>query len=180
MYRIDSPVFVRFPINDSSTLSVSLSSLSLFSLFSSARVQRVFSSTDSASSSCPSSSFTDTLGGVLSYTSLALNFVPRTDGKFLTKQAGSLIAEGKYAKIPLIAGNQYDEGSVLALGSLNISTTDELDGYLKNNFFPNTTVLQRKTILGLYPQDPTKGSPFDTGFLNILTPQNKRINAIIG
>lgn len=59
-------------------------------------------------------------------------------------------------------GNQYDEGTLFALGTLNISTTADIDSYLSQNVFPNTTNLQRSTILSLYPDDPTQGSPFDS------------------
>jgi acetylcholinesterase len=34
-------------------------------------------------------------------------------------------------------------------------------------------------VLVLYPQDPTQGSPFDTGTQNVLTPEFKRIAAFI-
>lgn len=48
------------------------------------------------------------------------------------------------------------------------------------NYFPNATQDQLTTILQNYPQDPTQGSPFGTGYFNIITPQNKRISALIG
>ena len=35
-------------------------------------------------------------------------------------------------------------------------------------------------LLQLYPQDPTLGSPYDTGTQNELTPEFKRIAALIG
>ena len=35
-------------------------------------------------------------------------------------------------------------------------------------------------LLVLYPQDPTQGSPFDTGTQNALTPEFKRIAALLG
>ena len=35
-------------------------------------------------------------------------------------------------------------------------------------------------MLSLYPQDPTQGSPFDTGTENQLTPEFKRIAALLG
>ena len=35
-------------------------------------------------------------------------------------------------------------------------------------------------MLTLYPQDPTQGSPFDTGTQNELTPQFKRIASLLG
>ena len=35
-------------------------------------------------------------------------------------------------------------------------------------------------LFALYPQDPTQGSPFDTGMANAITPQFKRIAAFEG
>lgn len=49
---------------------------------------------------------TDALGNILSYDSVSLPFLPRTDGKFLTAQAPALLAAGKYPRIPIISGNQ--------------------------------------------------------------------------
>ena len=34
--------------------------------------------------------------------------------------------------------------------------------------------------MGLYPQDATAGSPYDTGILNTITPQFKRISSFVG
>ncbi|KAL8290049.1 hypothetical protein RQP46_002988 [Phenoliferia psychrophenolica] len=112
-------------------------------------------------------------GSALSYTSLTMQFVPRTDGVFLTKLAQELVEAGSYAKdVAIISGDQYDE--------VNLTTTADVDDWLKHVIFPHATDEMRAEILDLYPEDPTQGSPFDTGFLNMLTPQNKRINAIVG
>lgn len=35
-------------------------------------------------------------------------------------------------------------------------------------------------LLQQYPQDPAQGSPFDTGTLNVLTPEFKTMAAILG
>lgn len=51
----------------------------------------------------------DTLGGILSYRSVSLPFLPRADGVFLAGQAQQLTTQGLYAKIPIISGDQRDE-----------------------------------------------------------------------
>ncbi len=46
--------------------------------------------------------------------------------------------------------------------------------------FPNITDAEYETIAEAYPSDPTQGSPFDTGTMNALTPEFKRIAAFNG
>lgn len=45
---------------------------------------------------------------------------------------------------------------------------------------PNASTTTITQLMTYYPSDPTQGSPFDTGYLNALTPQFKRIAAIQG
>jgi acetylcholinesterase len=80
----------------------------------------------------------------------------------------------------MILGDLDDEGTLFVLGTNNITTRSDLDGYLSAFIFPHTTAQQRKGILDLYPVDPIQGSPFGTGLANMVTPQNKRIAALLG
>jgi acetylcholinesterase len=48
--------------------------------------------------------------GLLGYNSVALSYVPRPDGVVLTASPDVLIGAGKYAKVPVIIGDQEDEG----------------------------------------------------------------------
>jgi len=45
---------------------------------------------------------------------------------------------------------------------------------------PSATQYDLSRLLELYPSNVTKGSPFDTGTNNSLTPQFKRLSAIEG
>ena len=45
---------------------------------------------------------------------------------------------------------------------------------------PSVTPYDLDRLLELYPSNVTQGSPFDTGTNNSLTPQFKRLSAIIG
>ncbi|KAL8287344.1 hypothetical protein RQP46_003796 [Phenoliferia psychrophenolica] len=53
----------------------------------------------------------------------------------------NLAAEGKYARVPVINGDQYD---------VNMTTTAHVDSWLKTVLFPNSTAAQRARILELY------------------------------
>lgn len=60
-------------------------------------------------------------------------------------------------QVPIISGNTYDEGSILALGTLNITTERQLDAWLRDVWFPRTTAKQRATIRTFYSANVTKG-----------------------
>lgn len=59
-------------------------------------------------------------------------------------------------------------------------TDAEVINYIKTVFFPGVTDAQLSQLAMLYPSDITQGSPFDTGILNALTPQFKRIASFQG
>ena len=118
--------------------------------------------------------------GLFSYSSLDLSYLPRPDGTVLSESPDLLVQQGKYAKIPFIIGDQEDEGTIFALLQGNISTTQQLHNYLRTYFFPEASEDSLNALLMAYPDDPTQGSPFGTGILNILYPQYKRLAAIFG
>ncbi|ODQ82039.1 hypothetical protein BABINDRAFT_114641 [Babjeviella inositovora NRRL Y-12698] len=117
--------------------------------------------------------------GIFSYESLQLSYMPRPDGGFIPYQQMQMVADGKYARVPYIIGDQNDEGTLFALTNLNITTDAEVSAYI-DNVFPNLSSSQLAEILTLYPQDVTQGSPFNTGLLNALTPENKRLASFLG
>lgn len=116
---------------------------------------------------------------LLSYNALALSYLPRPDGTFLTASPEVLTAAGKYARVPYILGDQEDEGTLFGLFTSNISTTEQLSTYLKELYFtsPNANV---EALVALYPEDPSVGSPFFTGTDYNFYPQFKRIAALLG
>ncbi|CZT03141.1 probable triacylglycerol lipase V precursor [Rhynchosporium agropyri] len=118
--------------------------------------------------------------GLLSYSSVALSYLPRPDGKVLTDSPDILIGKGLYAPVPFIIGDQEDEGTIFALFQSNISTTAQIATYLSDYFFPDASKAQLDGLLATYPEDWSAGSPFGTLFLNALYPQYKRLAAILG
>jgi carboxylesterase type B len=118
--------------------------------------------------------------GILSYSSVALSYLPRPDGVVLTASPEVLVESGKYAAVPFIIGDQEDEGTLFALFTPNISTTAELVTYLSSYFFHDATTVQIEALVATYPDDITDGSPFNTFLLNEWYPQFKRLAAILG
>jgi len=115
-----------------------------------------------------------------SFQALALAWMPHVDGKFITDEPQKLVLEGRVADIPFVSGDCDDEGTLFSLSTANITTEPELRDYLAKYYFPTASSSEIETLLEVYPEDVTLGSPFDTGTQNAITPQFKRIAAILG
>ncbi|KAH8660255.1 Alpha/Beta hydrolase protein [Xylariales sp. PMI_506] len=114
------------------------------------------------------------------YQSIALRFLPRPDGKVITKSPEQLIQEGKFAKVPVIIGDEEDEGTLWSLMQANITTTGEVADYLNQYFFTHATQQEMDDYVATYQTITDDGSPFRTGLLNNWYPQYKRLAAILG
>ncbi|KAG5643870.1 hypothetical protein DXG03_009500 [Asterophora parasitica] len=106
------------------------------------------------------------------------------DGDIIPGSPSVLTAQGKIAKIPFIAGNVKDEGTVFVKPQ-TIETDDDLLTFLEKDylnrgasFFQNTTSIALLKLL--YPNIPALGSPFDTGNTTFFGAQFKRAAAIYG
>ncbi|KAK3904334.1 Alpha/Beta hydrolase protein [Staphylotrichum tortipilum] len=115
-----------------------------------------------------------------SYSSLALSYLPRPDGKVLTKSPDVLVKEGKYAAVPMIIGDQEDEGTFFALFQPNITSSAKIVTYLGDLFFHSATKSQLEAILNMYSPWVWDGSPFRSGLLNEIYPGFKRLAAVLG
>jgi len=118
--------------------------------------------------------------GFISYSSIALSYVPRPDGSALTASPDILIDTGKYAKVPFIVGDQEDEGTIFSIFQSNITTTAEVETYLSKYLFHDATPAQITELVATYPDDPSAGSPFRTGDSWNWYPQFKRLAALLG
>jgi carboxylesterase type B len=103
--------------------------------------------------------------GVLSYTSLALSYLPRPDGTVLTASPEVLIAEGKYAAVPMIIGDQENEGTLFALFQSNLTDTTDIVDYLMDVFFPDATEAQMQELVATYSGEALDTSALDSFFL---------------
>ncbi|KAJ2982084.1 hypothetical protein NUW58_g6522 [Xylaria curta] len=114
----------------------------------------------------------------LSYNSLAFSYAPRPDGRILTACPAVLAKTGKYAAVPMIIGNQENEGTVFALFQSNITTESALVSYLNDVFFHNATRDEIAGLVATYPNNPD--SPAGIGASNDTYPEFKRLAAILG
>ncbi|KAH6918005.1 carotenoid ester lipase [Coprinopsis sp. MPI-PUGE-AT-0042] len=122
----------------------------------------------------------DKTPGLFSYQALRLAWLPRVDGNLITDHPFQLVREGKVADIPYVSGNCDDEGTLFALPILNVSTTQQFKGWIRGTFLPGLPEDKVNGVAEHYPSDTIQGSPFDTGILNAITPQFKRIAAFLG
>jgi carboxylesterase type B len=117
---------------------------------------------------------------ILSYTSVALSYLPRPDGVVLTESPEVLLQDGKYSAVPLIIGDQEDEGTLFALFQGNLTTVDEMIDYLTDIFFHDATRAQIADLVNTYDQSILAGSPYNTGILNEIYPVFKLLASILG
>ena len=118
--------------------------------------------------------------GVLSHNTVALSYLPRPDGTVLPDSPDALAASGRYAAVPIIVGDQEDEGTLFALFTPNLTRTSDIVSYLSDLFFPAATTAQLTSLVNTYPSSLSSGSPFRTGIFNELYPGYKRVAAILG
>ncbi|PPQ91357.1 hypothetical protein CVT25_004124 [Psilocybe cyanescens] len=112
--------------------------------------------------------------------SVVNSFGPGVDGSLITDNPQVLVQQGMVANIPYVTGNCDDEGTLFALPVANNVITDaDFRTYVKGAY-PGLTDAQIDQIAIMYPSDITQGSPFDTGILNAITPQYKRLAALLG
>ncbi|KAJ7452156.1 Alpha/Beta hydrolase protein [Mycena galericulata] len=116
----------------------------------------------------------------LSYRSLNLVWRPRVDGDVIPQDPLISVSQGLYPKFPIMTGNSDDEGTIFTLALANITTDAEFLDYVHSNYLPTASPDQLAQVATLYPDDPTQGSPFDTGIADELTPEYKRLAAFQG
>lgn len=107
-----------------------------------------------------------------------LGYGPRPDGDILPDSAYNLYNQNKVAQVPLISGNMEDEGTMFAFTMFNSSTTADVKKWLKY-VMPTASDTSLNNVLTYYTSSITAGAPFRTGLLNALTPQFKRIGALL-
>jgi acetylcholinesterase len=76
-------------------------------------------------------------------------------------------------------GDMRDEETLFSLANnLNTTTTAQFKDYYNTLWWPKASRSQIDQLATLYPQNPTAGSPYNTGLLNAITPQYKRISSL--
>jgi len=106
--------------------------------------------------------------------------MPRPDGKVMTDSPEKLMRAGKFAKVPVIIGDEEDEGTLWSLLQTNHTTKADVEEYLGRYFFHHASDQDMREFVDTYQTITEDGSPFRTGLLNNFYPQFKRTAAILG
>ncbi|KAJ9419876.1 hypothetical protein FOXG_22198 [Fusarium oxysporum f. sp. lycopersici 4287] len=114
----------------------------------------------------------------LGYHGIALSYYPRPDGRIITASAEILARKKKYAAVPMIIGNQENEGTMFGIFSYNLTTKANTISYLNDIFFRSAT---RKQVSGLVDKYP-RCSACDTlnATISDTYPEFRRLAAILG
>ncbi|GMK57932.1 hypothetical protein CspeluHIS016_0407660 [Cutaneotrichosporon spelunceum] len=106
-------------------------------------------------------------------------FSPSIDNDLIPDRPWMLLKDGRFAKIPYIAGDTRDEGTWITPTAIH--STDEIK-FLLEHFAPlgqDPAIVQR--IFDKYPNIPKMGSPFGTGNETFgLSPVFKQGSAMVG
>ncbi|KAI9712256.1 MAG: hypothetical protein M1828_001699 [Chrysothrix sp. TS-e1954] len=120
----------------------------------------------------------NSVDGIFSYNSIDLSYLPRPDPEDDFFPTSPNVAT-TIAKVPVIIGDQEDEGTLFSLVQSNITNTDQLVTYLKS-YFPYTPRSLVAELVATYPNSASAGSPFNTSVANEIYPEFKRLAAILG
>lgn len=101
-------------------------------------------------------------------------------GRVLVESPDVMAAKGNLHAVPLMIGNLEDEGSVFAIITPKLTSTDRIVNYLSEYVLYNTSREVIREFVGMYSTRPVVGSPFRTGLLNELYPGFKKMSALIG
>jgi acetylcholinesterase len=118
------------------------------------------------------------------------DFVPVIDGQggVIPGLPSTFIGQGSFSKVPFIAGTNLDDGTEFTITTLNS------DQSILGNLSSLITTLQSKgtpfesvqdlfvnMLVSSYPDDPTQGSPYNTGSNTFgLSPFFKKAASIVG
>jgi acetylcholinesterase len=105
---------------------------------------------------------------------------PIADGDMIREWPSAAIREGRFQKMPLLLGQNTDEGTSFA--ALGQNTDEDIVRMLQCSTRWTFTPHQAKTLLSLYSTDPTVGCPYGTGNLTFeeLGKQYKRYASMVG
>ncbi|VVT54503.1 uncharacterized protein SAPINGB_P004108 [Magnusiomyces paraingens] len=101
---------------------------------------------------------------------------PKPDGILWEGNSFKNVRRDGLPNIPIITGNQEDEGTLISLFFLTFNSTATDEKLLR--IFPNGGE-RLNNFLKMYPDIPSEGAPFRTGDANELWPNFKRLSALL-
>ncbi|RPD58884.1 alpha/beta-hydrolase [Lentinus tigrinus ALCF2SS1-7] len=116
----------------------------------------------------------------------AADTLPHADGTFIRDLPQPAMVRGDIARVPVVAGNAEDEGTIFTLDFPNGTqvafrrTEAQFEQLIRASFFPNISDVEMSRLLQLYPDDPAQGAPYGTGDEFQFVSMWKRIASLMG
>ncbi|KAH7123231.1 Alpha/Beta hydrolase protein [Dactylonectria estremocensis] len=88
---------------------------------------------------------------------------PVIDGVFLKQLPSESFKEGKVANVAVLLGSNTDEGTAAFFGPRGTLNTNRDVSQLLSNMGSGLDQKTVRKLMGLYPDDPARGCPFNTG-----------------
>lgn len=124
---------------------------------------------------------TQKFSGAFSYYGAKISFPPRPDGRVVRASPEELAEKGQYHAVPMIVGDQEDEGTLFAIFQRSLKTKEDLIDYFAKEHFVHATRQQITELVDVYTQATLDdGSPHRTGSRNALYSMYKPLAAIFG
>ncbi|RFU75367.1 hypothetical protein TARUN_6884 [Trichoderma arundinaceum] len=123
---------------------------------------------------------TSTMPGINAVETMRLVYIPRPDGDLLRYSPEKLVGNSMFLAVPMILGNQEDEGTIFAQAQTSVNSGSRLNQYLRRNYFRHAKKSQMRDFVKTYSKKPYDGSPYRTGndFEDWLG--KKRLASVIG
>jgi len=110
----------------------------------------------------------------------SMTYGPVLDGDFIPSQPSALIKKGYFVKVPIINGENLDEGTMFINKSSDALNTDQQYETSLRTSAPNLSDAEIAQWEQLYPNVPALGSPYGTGNRTFFNLQFKRAASTFG
>ncbi|GAA6061459.1 hypothetical protein JCM10212_005662 [Sporobolomyces blumeae] len=90
----------------------------------------------------------------------ATSWMPAVDGEIVPMRPSQQLEAGAFVKVPILIGANTDEGTAFGARGTN-STADIINAYARR--FPYMTNNSLEHLVSLYSEEPSAGSPYNTG-----------------
>ncbi|KAL7790862.1 Alpha/Beta hydrolase protein [Trichoderma ceciliae] len=123
---------------------------------------------------------TNSIPGITAVEALRLLYIPRPDGDLIRYSPEKLVNNSMFLAVPMILGNQEDEGTIFTQAQSSVNSGARLNQHLRKHYFHNAKKGQMRNFVKTYSKKPLDGSPYRTGndFEDWLG--KKRLASVIG
>jgi triacylglycerol lipase len=106
---------------------------------------------------------TNSIPGITAVETMRLLYIPRPDGELIRYSPEKLVNNSMFLAVPMILGNQEDEGTLFTQAQSSVNSGGRLNQYLRKHYFYNAKKSQMRDFVKTYSKKPFDGSPYRTG-----------------